>query len=126
MIYCNETNQGFTRGTYGPAAVGKTVYHSDGGTKFTGWDYLRNETTGQVWFFASRTNGIITSLYDTVVCPTPTPTPTIVVPTPTPTATGCILKHNCGLILIILHSLWVDENLNDDLVRGTYGPPACW
>jgi hypothetical protein len=73
---CNETNQGFTRGTYGPAAVGKTVYHSDGGTVFTGWDYLRNETTGQVWFFASRTNGIITSLYDTVVCPTPTPTPT--------------------------------------------------
>lgn len=118
---CNETNQGFTRGTYGPAAVGKTVYHSDGGTVFTGWNYLRNETTGQVWYFASKVNGIITSLYDTVVCPTPTPTPTIVVPTPTPTPTG-----------VFETQLWAYTNntgslcneINDDLVRGTYGAPA--
>ena len=85
---CNETNQGFTRGTYGPAAVGKTVYWSDGGTKATGWNYIRNETTGEVWYLASKTNGIITSLYNTVVCPTPTPTPTATsTPTPTPTGT---------------------------------------
>jgi hypothetical protein len=85
---CNETNQGFSRGTYGVASPGKIIYESDGGTKATGWNYIRNETTGEVWYLASKTNGVITSLYSTVVCPTPTPTPTpSSTPTPTPTPT---------------------------------------
>ena len=78
---CSETNQGFTRGTYGPIAVGKTIYLPNGTTKATGWNYFRDEATNNVWYCASQTNGLITSFYGTVSCPTPTPAP----PTPTPT-----------------------------------------
>ena len=119
---CNETNNGFVRGTYGPAAVGKKVYWANGTTEFTGWDYLRNEDTGEVWYFASRTNATITSLYTTVVCPTPTPTPTpspTASPTPTPTpgfVTGSWAFTNLpGTIC---------NETNQGFPYGTYGTPG--
>ena len=88
---CSETNQGFTRGTYGPIGIGKTIYQSEGGSKATGWNYFRDEATNNVWYCASQTNAIITSFYGQVTCPTPTPVPTATpgppTPTPVPTAT---------------------------------------
>ena len=86
--FCNETNQGFVRGTYGIQGIGKTIYWENGTTKAQGWDYFRNEDTGDVWEVDDST-AEITGFYGTVNCPTPTPTPTPTAagPTPTPSST---------------------------------------
>jgi hypothetical protein len=60
-------------------------------------------------------------LYDTVVCPTPTPTATPIVPTPTPTPTPAFETQ---LWAYTNNTASLCNELNDDLVRGTYGAPA--